>query len=385
MQQERSGHRPPKGLPLLRHGHDGLAHPLFSLALSPALYNPARPIRGTPLPFGCIGRNQRHETSVSPATRPEPRKPPHVRSRIYNSSRFMPDADALDEHYKARTDEELLKLRAEGGFTAEAEQVLDNELARRKLTPGEAKRRFAPEWLDKADLGAVGVFPLEGGERMTAEVLGLNETGDRLSVKVIFPDSPPRGRRRKRLAIPLHRIVSFKPEPNLMDKWPYCGPCRDFSISYPRSYLLTIIFLSMTIGSVPLFLLSVNRPFGLQEASIITYTLFEVFFTFAHHGGGPSGPNVPPFKFSCPAVEPQIPRLLWRHLGFLIALVVLQTEMLATRPHWPSWWLMTDRKGTTPFDAAFVLLCFALAWTQIITNRALLKRAHGEFSPQNGG
>jgi hypothetical protein len=48
---------------------------------------------------------------------------------------------------------------------------------------------------------------------------------------------------------------------------------------------------------------------GLQKASIITSTLFEVFFTFARTGGGISGPNVPPFKFTCPAVEPQIPRL----------------------------------------------------------------------------
>lgn len=297
----------------------------------------------------------------------------------------MPDADALDEHYKARTDEELLNLRAEGGFTAEAKQVLDKELARRKLTPTEAKRRFVPEWLDQADLGAVGLFTLEGGEQITADVVGLNETGDRLSVKVISPDGQPRDGRRSHRVIPLHRIVSFKPEPNLMEKWPYCDPCRDLSISHPRSDLLTIIFLCMTIGSVPLFLLSVNRPFGLQEASIITYTLFEVFFTFAHHGGGTSGPDVPPFKFSCPAVQPQIPRLLWRHLGFLIALVVLQTAMLAIRPQWPTWWLMKDRRGMTPFDGAFFLLCFALAWTQIFTNRALLKRAHRKFSPQDGG
>jgi hypothetical protein len=57
---------------------------------------------------------------------------------------------------------------------------------------------------------------------------------------------------------------------------------------------------------------------------------------------------------------------------------------LVTRPHWPSWWLMTDRKGMTPFDGAFFLLCFALAWTQILTNRAFLNRAHREFSPQVG-
>jgi hypothetical protein len=298
----------------------------------------------------------------------------------------MSDPRALETHYTSLSDRELLKLRSEGGFTAEAEHLLDRELARRKLTPDDAKRRFAPEWLDKADVGTLGVLTLANGERITAQVVGLSEEGDRLSVQVIpsegFTRKGLRTRRSHRY-IPLHRIASFKPEPDLMEKWPYSDPCRDLSISHPRSDLLTIIFLSMTIGSVPLFLFLVKRPFGLQQASIVTYTLFEVFFTFAHHGTR-SGPDVPPFKFSCPAVEPQIPRLLWRHLGFLFALVVLQTAMLVTRPHWPSWWLMTDRKGMTPFDGAFFLLCFALAWTQILTNRAFLNRAHREFSPQVG-
>jgi hypothetical protein len=297
----------------------------------------------------------------------------------------MSDPSALENHYTNLSDRELLKLRAEGGFTAEAGHLLDKELARRKLTFDDAKRQFAPEWLDEAGPGTVGVLVLENGERVTVEVTELDAERDRLSVKVISPDNPTRGGRRRHRAIPLHRITSFKPEPNLMEKWPYSDPCRDISISHPRTDLLTIIFLFMTLGSSTLFLLLVKRPFGLQEASIITYTLFEVFFTFARTGGGISGPNVPPFKFTCPAVEPQIPRLLWRHLGFLIALLVLQTAMLAARPHLPYWWNIEDRKGGTPFDMAFLLLCFGLAWTQVRTNRALLNRAHKEFSPQDAG
>jgi hypothetical protein len=35
----------------------------------------------------------------------------------------MRDEKTLDECYKILTDQKLLKLRAEGGFTAEAEQV----------------------------------------------------------------------------------------------------------------------------------------------------------------------------------------------------------------------------------------------------------------------
>jgi hypothetical protein len=165
-----------------------------------------------------------------------------------------------------------------------------------------------------------------------------------------------------------------------MAQWPFSDPCRDVSLSNPRFIVLTTIFLCLIVGSLPLFLLLSTRPWGLQAASIITYTLFEVFFTFARTGGGISGPNVPPFKFTCPAVEPQIPRFLWRHLGFLLALFAVQTAMLAVRPHLPAWWNTQDRKGFTPFDGAFFLLCFGLAWTQVRTNRSLLDRAHREFS-----
>jgi hypothetical protein len=292
----------------------------------------------------------------------------------------MLDAKALDAYYKTLTDQELLKLRAEGGFTEESERRLDQELSRRSLTPDEAKRVYAPEWLDKAEVGTVGVIVLESGERITAEVVGLNDEADRLSVKVISPDNLPRSGRRNHRAIPLRRIVSFEPQPDLMERWPFSDPCRSRTFSPARFALMTTIFLCSIAGSIPLFLLLVRRPYGLQEASIISYTLFEVFFTFARTGGGPSGPDVPPFMFTCPAVKPKIPRLLLRHLGFLVALFALQTSMLAVRPHLSGWWNIPDRKGSTPFDAALFLVCIGLAWAQVRSNRSLLDRAHREFS-----
>jgi hypothetical protein len=292
----------------------------------------------------------------------------------------MPDPKELDAHYKTLNHQELLKLRAEGGFTPEAEQVLDKELARRNLTPDEAKRHFAPEWLEQAAVGTLGVVVLDSSERITAEVAGLNETGDRLSVKVIPPDGLPRNGRRHHRAIPLHRIVSFEPQPQLMERWPYSDPCRVGAFSPPRFILMTTIFLGWTAGSLPLFLTLVSRPYGLQEASFISYTLCVVFFTFAETGSI-SGPNLCPYRFTCPAVETQIPRLLWRHCGFLVALFALQTALLAARPHLPDWWNLRDGKGGTPFDAALPLLCFGLAWAQVLTNRSFLHRAHREFSP----
>jgi hypothetical protein len=284
----------------------------------------------------------------------------------------MPDAEALETYYKTLTDRELLKLSADGGFAEEAAQTLSKELALRNLKSDEAKRYFAPGWLDKADIGTVGVLVLEGGERITAEVTGLNEEGDRLSVKVISPDGLPRNGRRNHRAIPLHRIVSFEPQPNLMERWPFSDPCRDRTFSLPRFVLMTTIFLCMVVGSLPLFLLLTSRPYGLQEASIITYTLFELFFTFARTGSR-GGPDLPPYKFTCPAVEPQVPRLLRRHLGFLVALFILQTAALAVRPNLPEW-------CTAWFVPVLMLLCIGLGYAQVFTNRSVLDRAHQEFS-----
>jgi hypothetical protein len=292
----------------------------------------------------------------------------------------MPDAKALDAYYKTLTDQELLKLTAEGGFTAEAEQKLSKELGRRGLTSDEAKREYAPEGLNKADVGTVGVIVLESGERITAEVLGLNEEADRLSVTVISPGNLPQDSRRNHRSIPFGRIVSFEPKPHLMEQWPFSDPCRNRTFSPPRFILMTTIFLCAIVGSIPLFLLLVSRPYGLQVASIITYTLFQVFFTFARTGGGPSGPDLPPFKFTCPAVKPKIPCLLWRHFGFLAVLFAIQTAILAARTHLPDWWNVQDRRGSTPFDLASLLVCFGLGWAQVLSNRSLLDRAHKEFS-----
>lgn len=55
----------------------------------------------------------------------------------------MPDATALETYYKTLTDHELLNLKQEGGFTAEAKRVLGEELARRNLGAGDLKRFVA--------------------------------------------------------------------------------------------------------------------------------------------------------------------------------------------------------------------------------------------------
>jgi hypothetical protein len=55
----------------------------------------------------------------------------------------MPDTNAFQEYYQTLTDDQLLKLRSEGGFTEEAEQTLRSELGRRKLASADLKRYVA--------------------------------------------------------------------------------------------------------------------------------------------------------------------------------------------------------------------------------------------------
>ena len=45
----------------------------------------------------------------------------------------MPDKTALENYYRTLTDQQLLQLRSEGGFTADAEHALSIELSQRHL------------------------------------------------------------------------------------------------------------------------------------------------------------------------------------------------------------------------------------------------------------
>ena len=156
-------------------------------------------------------------------------------------------------------------------------------------------------------------------------------------------------------------------------------PCRGMPFSFARFVFMATLFLGMIVGSLPLFILLMERPYGFQSASAIVYTMFAVFFTFARTGTR-GGKDLPPYMFTCPADRPQLSRLVRRHLGFLVALFALQTLALTMRAHLPDWWNTESghgRSGGTPFGIALLFLCLGLGYTQVLTNRSLLARATG--------
>jgi len=231
-----------------------------------------------------------------------------------------------------------------------------------------------PEWMDKTGLHTVGIVTLDDGERMTAEVVGFDEESWELIVDVISSNRPHPKSKQEGRAIPVSSVVSFEPQPSAAQPWPHSDPCRHSSFSLARFALMATLFLSWTLGSLPLFFLLQKEPYGFQVTSAIVYTIFEAWFTFA------ATRSWSRFLFTCPAVQPQFPPLLLRHLGFLVALVALQTAALAAYPHLPDWWHVESRKGMTPFAAALLFSCMGLAFVQVFTNRRLLERAHREFS-----
>lgn len=150
-----------------------------------------------------------------------------------------------------------------------------------------------PNGLDKADVGTVGVLTLDHGECLTAEVRDFNDERDELVVDVVSSNrTHPNSSHRSR-AIPIRRVVSFEPRPREEQSWPYSDPCRGTSFSLARFVLMAMLFLSWTIGSVPLFFLLMKRPYGAQEASVVAYTIFVAFFTFASTGTR-TGKDIPP-------------------------------------------------------------------------------------------
>lgn len=93
-----------------------------------------------------------------------------------------------------------------------------------------------PQWLDNVDTNTIGVFTLDDGERLTADVLDFNDKRAELNVEVISSNrSSPHTRERR--AISVDRVISFEPRPRAAQPWPYpkftawFGATSSFSVS----------------------------------------------------------------------------------------------------------------------------------------------------------
>jgi hypothetical protein len=147
-------------------------------------------------------------------------------------------------------------------------------------------------------------------------------------------------------------------------------PCLTQPISMLRFAVLTLLFLTMFSTAILLILLE-DRPYGIQLSSITGYTAAVAFYTFSRNRN-----DNQPFLLSCPVVRSQLPQVIRRHLGFLAALLLVQTIALRLRPHLPAYLITPKSTDVSPFALILGVLCGCLALVQVLSNRSLLGRAH---------
>jgi hypothetical protein len=148
-------------------------------------------------------------------------------------------------------------------------------------------------------------------------------------------------------------------------------PCLTRQPSILRFAVLALLFLTAIPGGVILLILLANRPYGIQFSSIVIDTAAVALYTFSRNRN-----NMQPFLLSCPVVRRQLPLLIRRHLRFLAALFVVQTTALKLRPNLPAHLTTPSRSDASLFSIILGGLCACLAIVQILSNRALLERAH---------
>jgi hypothetical protein len=146
--------------------------------------------------------------------------------------------------------------------------------------------------------------------------------------------------------------------------------CRDHERStFDRPEIFLPIIAIMFVGVGVLFPLA-DVPSGLQFGSIIPYTAFVALATFSAQRGQQ------PYFFECPIVRKAMPGLIRRHIGFLVALVILETIAVYSKRYIPTSWLISKGRDGSPFGVTLWVLGICLAMVQVFTNRSLLERAH---------
>jgi hypothetical protein len=144
--------------------------------------------------------------------------------------------------------------------------------------------------------------------------------------------------------------------------------CRDHKPSTLDRPALFLPLILIMFASFAFLLALADLPYGIQVGSLIPYTAFVVLGTFsAQHGQQP-------YFFDCSIVHQTMPRLVRRHGGFLVAVVVLETIAFRLVRYLPASWLIDKGKNGSPF--AISVLCMCLAFVQVLSNRSLLERAH---------
>lgn len=136
-----------------------------------------------------------------------------------------------------------------------------------------------------------------------------------------------------------------------------------------------VLILALAFGSLAVFIWLGDQLYGMQCATLISYSGAIFILTFFRTKGVSTR-----HSFAAPYVREQLPRLLIIHFVYVVGIFFLETWALAIRPSMSSWWLTGQgRKNMPPFDFALMLSGMAIGVSQIVLSRRILGRAKKKF------
>jgi len=133
-------------------------------------------------------------------------------------------------------------------------------------------------------------------------------------------------------------------------------------------------------GTLYIFIILGERPFGIQIATAITYTYFAFWYVFF-----PTRGLLEKYSLRNKMVQRRIPLLLAMHCAFLIPIFLGETIWFLMKPHLPSYWFTEHGKRGTPL---YVLLAIGsvtvVFFTQVLISRRILSRSLREGPNKSG-
>jgi len=150
--------------------------------------------------------------------------------------------------------------------------------------------------------------------------------------------------------------------------------CRDHeraTFDRPTLFLPLILVMLASFGGLVVLAMA-HVPYGVQIGSVLPYTCLIVLVTFSAQRGQQ------PYFFECYIVRSTMQRLVRRHIGFIVAIILVETIAIYISPFMPPSWLVSTGRNNSPFAISLCIICLCFGFVQAFSNRSLIERAHRE-------
>jgi hypothetical protein len=148
---------------------------------------------------------------------------------------------------------------------------------------------------------------------------------------------------------------------------------RERAPQVSRAMTLGILaaYLVGAFGGLCLFIFLGERAFGIQIASVITYTYFVFWYIFF-----PTRGLLEKYSLRNEKVQRQIPLLLVIHSASLILMFVGETVWFSMKPHLPNYWFTEHGKPVGPLYVFVVIGSVTVVFfIEVLISRRILSRS----------